>query len=141
MLAILSAPSAVAGDPTAALVLLFALVIGHVMGDYALQTEFIALAKNRHSDLSKFFKNGKSPRGMWIHALSAHCLIHSGAVWLITGSVTLALLEFILHFLIDFAKCEGKTNFNTDQFLHLACRVLYVILLYFSPAWITWTPA
>lgn len=141
MLAALPAPEVVAGDPAAALVILFALVIAHAIGDFALQPEFLALGKNRHADLSRFFGEKNPPAGLWLHALGAHSLIHAGAVWLVTGSVLLGLLELVLHFLIDFAKCEGRTSFGLDQALHHVCKVGYVVLLYLGPAGLTWSPA
>ncbi|MDA0768410.1 MAG: DUF3307 domain-containing protein [Verrucomicrobia bacterium] len=141
MAALLPAAEAVAGNPAAALLVLFALIIGHALCDFALQPEFIALGKNRHADLSRFFGGKPQPRGLWIHLLGAHCLIHAGAVWIITGSVLLAAVEFVLHAIIDFVKCEGKTSFTADQLLHYGCRILYVIALYLGWSCLTWTPA
>lgn len=106
-------------------ILLFALAIGHALADYPLQGAFLADAKNRHSDPFALAENTSSPLGLWIHALTAHSLIHGGAVWLITGSVTLALVEVVLHWLIDFSKCEGWFGYTTDQLLHLSCKALY----------------
>jgi hypothetical protein len=137
---LLPSPEAVAGNPAAALVIFFALVIAHAVADFVLQPEFLALGKNRHADLSKFFGEKTPPPGLWIHALSAHSLIHAGAVWLVTGSVVLGLVEFILHFVIDFIKCEGKTGFSVDQLLHYACRGGYVAILYFGCSCVTWSP-
>jgi hypothetical protein len=105
--------------------LFFALVIGHVIGDYPLQNDFMALGKNHRRPLPM---PGGSPQGpiIWMHCLTAHALIHAGAVWLITGSVTLALLETALHWIIDFVKSEGWTNLHVDQFLHILCKAGYV---------------
>ncbi|BCX49536.1 hypothetical protein HAHE_34440 [Haloferula helveola] len=118
----------------------FALLIGHAVADFALQGEFLAVAKNRHAELSKFFGESPAPKGIWIYALGAHSLIHAGAVWLITGSVALGLLEFVLHWVIDFAKCEGWTGFKTDQFLHVACKIAYAVMITTNCPWIAWTP-
>lgn len=106
----------------------FALVIGHVIADYPLQGKFLSFAKNRHADATDIF-GCKPPRGLWIHALTAHSLIQAGAVWLVTGSITLALVELVLHWLIDFAKCEKWTDFTTDQLLHVACKAVYAVLI------------
>jgi hypothetical protein len=106
--------------------LLFALVIGHALADYPLQGEYLALHKNRHYvDAS----NREEPSGLWIHCLLAHSLIHAGFVWLITGRSILALAEFILHAVLDLAKCEHKTGYHMDQALHLSCKVIYVLLI------------
>lgn len=124
----------------AAAVALFAMVVGHAVADFALQGEFLSVAKNRHASLERFFGSSKPPKGVWAHALTAHALIHTAPIWLITGSVTLALAEFVLHWAIDFAKCEGWTSFSVDQALHFACKVGYAALLYAGVAWVVWTP-
>ncbi len=114
---------------TAPLIVFFALAIGHALADFALQGDFLSAAKNRHADLARFFGENGQPRLIWVHALTAHSLIHAGAVWVVTGSVVLAAAELVLHWLIDFAKCENWTNFSVDQFLHLACKFLYAVAL------------
>ena len=132
--------SQVASNPWGALTLFFALLIGHAVGDFALQGNFLSQAKNRNSSLESFFPGG-APRGLWWNALLAHALIHAGAVWLITGFVLLAIAELILHFLIDYAKCEGWISFSLDQTLHRSCKLLYVVLLFFNwPGGLDWNP-
>lgn len=126
--------------PAAAVVVLFALLIGHAVADFALQGKFLSTAKNRHNPLSDYFGASDPPKGLWLQALAAHSLIHAGAVWLITGSVVLGFLECILHALIDFAKCEGWTSFRTDQALHFACKVAWTGLLWCECPWVMWTP-
>ena len=49
------------------------------------------------------------------NALSAHCLIHAGGVWFVTGSVALAALEFVIHCFVDFAKTRIENFTNQDQ--------------------------
>ena len=141
MTTFLPAPEAVAESPGAALLVFFALLIGHALADFAFQPELLALGKNRHADLSRFFGDKPTPRGLWLHALSAHSLIHAGAVWLLTGSVVLGAVEFVLHAVIDFAKCEGKYTFVLDQTLHHICKLLYVALLYAGLTCLSWSPA
>jgi len=111
--------------------LFFALAIGHAVADFPLQGVFLSQAKNRNLHFSEDV-NTKSSQGVWIHAMSAHSLIHCGVVWLITGSVILGLIEFILHWFIDFAKCENWAGFNTDQFFHYTCKIIYVGLIYYG---------
>lgn len=111
------------------LLLFFALSIGHVFGDYPLQGEFLSVGKNRHLDASAFFGGRKAPKGLWFHALTAHCLIHSGIVWMISGSSFLALFEFVLHWVTDFQRCEGKISYATDQCIHFGCKLFYAILI------------
>jgi len=117
--------------------LFFALAIGHALADFPLQGAFLSEAKNRHLGFSPHSDKATptstpipKPNGIWIQALSAHTLIHGGAVWLITGSPVLGLIEVILHWIIDFAKCEGWLGFNADQLLHYLCKASYVLLIY-----------
>jgi len=126
----LPAVHAVAGCPlpqSAPWALLLALMIAHFLCDYPLQGSFLAKAKNRHSRPAP--DSGFHSPWLWVHALTAHSFIHGGAVWLVTGCVWFALAEIVLHWIIDFAKCEGWCSYHTDQLLHLACKVAYVVLL------------
>jgi len=129
--ALVSAPQSVQG----LLLLFLALAMGHAVADFPLQGAFLSDAKNRHADLSAYF-NKEIPSGVWIHAMTAHALIHSAAVWLITGSAVLGVIELVLHWLIDYAKCEGWTGFNTDQLLHYICKLAYAMLIYLGVAWV-----
>lgn len=107
--------------------LFFKLLIGHAIADFALQTEAIALGKNRH--LKPYgIHAGQKSHTIWWHYMTAHSLIHAGAVWIITGNVWFALAEFVLHWGIDYARCENWTNPHQDQALHIGCKVVYTIL-------------
>lgn len=108
----------------AALKALFALCIGHALADFPLQGEYLATGKNRRFLLR--LQDPSRPVHIWFVCMSAHCLIHAGAVWLITGSAMLGCVEMIIHWCIDVAKCEGKTTFNQDQALHVLCKIAYV---------------
>ena len=102
------------------LALFAAFVVMHALADFPLQSEYLARQKSRASATS---------RGDWLVALSAHCVIHAGGVWLVSGSLAVAAVEFTLHCLIDIAKGEGKFNLVTDQLLHLGCKLAYVLVL------------
>jgi len=108
----------------AALQALFALSIGHAVADYPLQGEYLAIGKNRRFLIR--LQDPSRPPQIWVACMGAHCLIHAGTVWIITGSVIVGLAEFMMHWGIDMAKCEGKTSFNQDQILHILCKVAYV---------------
>lgn len=118
-----------AGGVSGVLLLFFAMAIGHVFGDYPLQGSFLAMGKNRNLDASVLFGGNKAPKDLWVHSLTAHCMIHSGIVWMITGSGLLALIELVLHWITDFIRCEKKISYNTDQFIHFACKLLYAIVI------------
>lgn len=95
------------------------LLAGHALADYPLQGDFLAKAKNRTAPVADV---------PWWQALSAHAAIHAGFVLAITGSPLFAAIEFVAHFVTDDAKCKGRIGFNTDQAIHIACKVAYVAL-------------
>lgn len=99
---------------------LFFLLVGHALADYPLQGDFLAQAKNRNTPIGKVF---------WPHALSAHAMIHAGFVAVITGSPLLGLAEAVVHAFTDWLKCEGKITLNVDQAIHVACKVLWAVLI------------
>lgn len=113
-----------------ALSLFFALLIGHAFADFPLQGDFLSQGKNRHTEPPKLADGKAPPKTIWIYLMTAHCLIHAGFVWLLTGSVLLGLAELVLHWIIDSLKCEGKTSFAIDQWLHILCKALFVVLLW-----------
>jgi Protein of unknown function (DUF3307) len=100
--------------------LLLLLCAGHALCDYPLQGDFLAKGKCRATAI---------PGMMWSQLMFAHCLIHAGAVLLITHSLWLAAGELVLHYVTDVAKCEGMISFNTDQGIHYACKLLYAVAM------------
>ena len=62
---------AVAHDPVT---LLFLLLAAHALGDFAFQSRFLAMAKNRHSEIGREY---------WVAALPSHALIHGVLVFAI----------------------------------------------------------
>ena len=121
-----------ATGPVSALVLFFALVIGHAFADFPLQGDFLSHGKNRHIKPPQLADGKGSPKDLWIYLMSAHCLIHAGFVWLITGAVIFAFAEFVLHWIIDALKCEGKTSFAMDQWLHIATKAVFVLVIWLA---------
>lgn len=99
--------------------MLGALIVGHALADYPLQGDFLSRAKNRTAPI---------PGVPWYHALGAHVAIHGGAVALITGIWWLGLAEALVHAVTDDAKCRGRISFNTDQAIHVACKVAWVAI-------------
>lgn len=95
------------------------LVVAHALCDYPLQGDFLARAKNRTAPI---------PGVPWWQALTAHAVIQAGAVGVITGSLGLALAEGALHWITDDLKCRGRISFNTDQAIHISCKVLWAFL-------------
>ena len=103
--------------------LLFFLLAAHALTDYALQNETIATCKGRHCD------NLIAKSLPWYYWLTAHALIHGGAVYWATGSLSLGLLETVVHWLIDFGKCEGWFGIHVDQALHVGCKIVWCLLI------------
>jgi len=66
-------------------------------------------------------------------ALLSHAAIHAGAIQLVTGSWALASAEFVAHAIIDYRKCGGWLSYNQDQYLHIACKVLWAAILFGVP--------
>ena len=105
--------------------MLFQLIIGHALLDFPLQGDSMAKGKNRNCPPENI-PPGQTPQRVWPYWLTSHALIHAGGVWLITQHWELGLAELVLHWGIDFAKCENWTGIHTDQFLHFCCKVLWV---------------
>ena len=106
----------------------FWLLVGHAVADFPLQAGPMAVEKCRRSasDLQRTVP--------WFYWLSAHALIHGGAVFFVTGSLFLGTLETVVHWLIDFAKCEGWFGIHVDQALHVGCKVLWCVLVAYGVA-------
>ena len=107
---------------------LFRLLVGHAIADFALQGDHIARGKNRH-------RKTEPPPGQvytlcWPYFLTAHSLIHGGAVYLATGSWELGTAETIAHWCIDFGKCEGWYGVHVDQLLHFTCKIGWLAILW-----------
>lgn len=99
--------------------ILLLLLAGHALCDYPLQGDFLARGKNHKAPFAEM--------SSW-QLLLAHCMIHMGMVLLITGSVWMALAELVIHYCTDYAKCDGRINFNQDQTIHYGCKVLWAYL-------------
>lgn len=108
--------------------LVFYLLACHALADYTLQTDTMARSKNSNTPMSGV---------PWPYWMGAHALIHGLLVALVIVSYAgsrmhgwavatyLGLTETVLHWNIDVAKCQGKTNIHQDQALHLACKLTW----------------
>jgi len=109
--------------------LLFQMIIGHAVADFVLQPDAMGFGKNRNNNAQKT-KGALFPH--WYYWMTSHALVHAGAVYLLTANAAIGLIEFILHWIIDFCKCEGWFNVHIDQALHIACKLLYCGLIYYG---------
>lgn len=103
----------------------FALIIGHALADFVLQSDVMAKGKNRHNPAIEGMPH-------WAYWLTSHALMHGGVVWIITGIAWLGIYETITHWLIDFMKCEKRINIHQDQTIHFITKILIVILIQVS---------
>lgn len=106
------------------MLLLAQLLLAHLLLDFPLQGDFMAKAKNRHTAV---------PGVPWLTVMLSHAAIHGLAVTMITGSWTCGTMEFALHFVIDCMKCERMFGFNTDQALHVICKISWACLAGYLP--------
>jgi hypothetical protein len=106
-----------------AMILFCKLLVGHALADYPWQGDFLAKAKCRSG----------IPGVPWRWALSWHCVIHAGMVGFLTTRADLAIAEFVVHWGIDYSKCRGWIGFNTDQVLHILCKLIWVFVVLTCP--------
>ena len=104
---------------------LFLLICGHALADFSLQTDVMAKLKN-WKNTPDWIPDGQKYVPCWHYWMLSHSLIHGGIVYLITGNILFGFIETISHFGIDSLKCANKTNPNQDQFLHIACKIIYL---------------
>lgn len=98
------------------------LVLGHFVCDYVLQTDSIALGKNKTIDPAKFGVN-------WYYWMTAHASTHSLFVYIVTMNIWACLFELVSHFVIDHLKCNKFYGLHVDQLLHIVCKVIIVLFL------------
>ena len=99
--------------------LFLTLVMGHCLGDFAFQSDRMAVEKCAGCDKTL----------PWYWWLGAHAGIHGFLVTMITGQPWLGLAEWVIHSLIDISKCRRYYGLAMDQFLHLLCKVVWVVIL------------
>lgn len=110
--------------------LIFRMLIAHAVADFALQSTDMAKGKNRNRKPENI-PPGQKYTPCWPYWMASHSLIHGGAIYIATGSLTCGIIETVAHAAIDFAKCENWTGPHIDQFLHLLCKAAYIpIIIY-----------
>jgi hypothetical protein len=98
--------------------LLMLLVMGHFMADFGLQNDRMAVEKCP----------GKGVTLPWQWWLGSHAAIHGFFVAVLTGVPLLGLGEWVIHAVIDIAKCRKTFGLKTDQALHLLTKALWAAL-------------
>jgi hypothetical protein len=98
--------------------MLFLMISGHAIADQPLQSAFINRMKNRTMPGNR----------LWLQGMAIHGLIHGFFVAAITGVWWLGVAETILHAAIDDSKCAKRISHTTDQSLHIACKIIWMII-------------
>lgn len=102
---------------------LFQLIIGHAIADYALQSEAMSRYKNWNTPPEPPL--GQKQVICWFYWLAAHSLVNGGTVYIITHSALLGFLETIAHCMIDFLKLRNTISLHQDQLLHIICKCIW----------------
>ena len=110
------------------IILLLTLFFVHFLADFPLQGDYLAKYKDPH----RMGKSRNDPP--WWYCMLAHSAIHGGFVSLIISTIApamwwLGLCEVVAHFWIDTGKCYGYFGYMTDQYLHLVCKVIWMLLV------------
>ena len=87
------------------------LIFCHLIGDYVLQSNFIATTKGSN----------------WYH-LFVHCVLYSLPFFLTFGLTWQLSVIFVTHMIVDPLKARyGKINYLTDQIIHYLTLFVYFI--------------
>jgi hypothetical protein len=110
--------------------LMFRLLCGHAIADYALQNDFVGKNKNRNAvPIGYDPKLHGAIQKVWPYVLTSHALIHGAAAYVATGLLWVGLAETAAHWAIDFGKCEKWYGIHTDQWLHIGFKILWCWLV------------
>jgi hypothetical protein len=119
---LVQAPFALGKGLGLALFLFFAM---HALFDYPLQGDFTGKGKSNVDPI----------QGVpWYQLMFAHSILQAFGVYLVCGELWIAMMEFALHFAIDYAKCngwlgDGEKAFNVDQSLHYVCKLTWAVII------------
>ncbi len=90
--------------------IIFKIIVCHMLGDYVLQSDFIAQTKGSN----------------WYH-LFVHCILYVVPFYLFFGFDFDLLLIFVAHFAIDAGKARFKrVSYISDQILHYLMALVYL---------------
>lgn len=113
------------------LIIMFYLLGAHALFDFALQGDAVAINKNRH------LKTALQKTVPWYFWMLSHTMSHGFAVACLLKflsipieiAVLCGLVETGLHFAIDYYKCEKLFGIIVDQLLHVACKIILVLII------------
>jgi hypothetical protein len=112
--------------------ILFLLILGHLIGDYALQTDYMA-AEKKNSKLVLSYHVAVYVLCIWA-AFIAYSLIYRPGFFISFPTIGFLVVLFGQHWLQDYLKGRynngSKQLYYFDQVLHLIMLYLYRILIY-----------
>lgn len=112
--------------------ILFLLILGHLIGDYALQTDYMA-AQKKNSKLVLSYHVAVYVLCIWV-AFFVYSLIYRPGLFLSLPTTGFLAVLFIQHWLQDYLKGRynngSKQLYYFDQVLHLIMLYLYRILIF-----------
>lgn len=89
--------------------LIYYILMAHMIGDYVLQTDFLAKTKGEN----------------WWHMI-AHCITYTLPFAILISPDWKIFFLFASHMVIDTLKARAKViDYFEDQALHIACLVVY----------------
>ncbi len=88
------------------------LLICHFIGDYFLQSEYIAGTK-----------------GESLYHLIVHCALYTAPFAVIFGIRWMIAIIFVSHAVVDFLKCRKILSYVQDQVLHLLVLAIIFFLM------------
>lgn len=90
---------------------LFKLIICHLIGDYVLQSNFLATTKGQN-----------------FYHLFVHCFLYIVPFYFMFGLTWQLSILFTAHMLVDALKAKyGTINYVCDQIIHYICLGIYFI--------------
>lgn len=96
------------------LLLFMQLLLLHWLMDYPLQGDFLSKAKE-HGPLRRYH-------------LFAHAGMHGCAVAWLLSNPFIGLAEWFIHTITDELKVRKLISFQTDQLIHIMCKITWVII-------------
>lgn len=90
--------------------IIYKLIICHLIGDYVLQSDFIAKTKGEN----------------WYHLL-VHCFLYSVPFYIVFGCSWKLALVMTMHIVIDPLKARyNKISYMADQIIHYVTLLVYL---------------
>ena len=97
------------------------LLCAHALTDYVLQPEWMG----RHK--GAFLELPHHSYGPWWWSMAAHSLVNAAGVLYVTQRLWPSVGEFVVHFLLDTLKQQGKISATEDQTGHLLSKLIWSI--------------